>query len=82
MTLTGVTGARAELPVGVDGLLARVRQATALPVAAGFGVSRPEHAARLRGKVDAAVVASALLERVERGEQPAALVEELLAACR
>lgn len=82
VTLTGVTGPRAELPAGLEGVLARVREATALPVAAGFGVSRPEHVARLRGKVDAAVVASALVELVQRGEAPTPLVEELLAACR
>jgi tryptophan synthase alpha chain len=51
-------------------------------VAAGFGISRPEHLRALRGQADAAVVASALLERVYRGEDPVTLVEELLAACR
>ena len=82
VTLTGVTGARAELPSGLEQLLARVRAATPLPVAAGFGISRPEHLARLRGKVDAAIVASALLNRLHEGRDPVALVEELLAGCR
>jgi tryptophan synthase alpha chain len=82
VTLTGVTGARAELPSGLEQLLARVRAATPLPVAAGFGISRPEHLARLRGKVDAAIVASALLNRLHEGRDPVALVEELLTGCR
>jgi tryptophan synthase alpha chain len=77
-----VTGARAELPSGLEQLLARVRAATPLPVAAGFGISRPEHLARLRGKVDAAIVASALLNRLHEGRDPVALVEELLTGCR
>lgn len=82
VTLKGVTGARAELAPGLEQLLARVRACTDLPVATGFGISRPEHIRTLRGHADAAVVASALLDRVHRGEDPVALVEELLAACR
>jgi tryptophan synthase alpha chain len=82
VTVKGVTGARAELALGLGNLLARVRQATDLPVAAGFGISRPEHIRTLRGQVDAAVVASALLDRVHHGEDPLPLVVELLAACR
>jgi len=82
VTVKGVTGARAELAAGLEGLLERVRRATDLPVAAGFGISRPEHIRSLRGHADAAVVASALLERVHRGEDPVPLVRELLAACR
>jgi tryptophan synthase alpha chain len=82
VTLRGVTGARAELASGLEDLLGRVRRATDLPVAAGFGISRPEHVRSLRGHVDAVIVASALLDRVHRGEDPVPLVRELLAACR
>jgi tryptophan synthase alpha chain len=82
VTLRGVTGARAQLAPGLDSLLERVRRITPLPVAAGFGISRPEHIAALRGKVDAAVVASALLDRVHQGLDPMPLLEELLAGCR
>ena len=82
VTVKGVTGVRAELATGLESLLARVRGATDLPVAAGFGISRPEHIRTLRGHVDAAVVASALLELIHRGQDPVPLVEELLSACR
>lgn len=82
VTLKGVTGARTELAPGLEQLLGRVRRATDLPVAAGFGISRPDHIRALRGHADAAVVASALLERLHRGEDPVALVDELLTACR
>jgi tryptophan synthase alpha chain len=82
VTVRGVTGARAELAPGLEQLLARVRRSTELPVAAGFGISRPEHIRELRGRADAAVVASALLDLVHRGEDPVPLVEELIAACR
>ena len=82
VTVKGVTGARTELARGLQHLLGRVRSATDLPVAAGFGISRPEHIRDLRGHADAAVVASALLDLVQRGEDPVALVAELLSACR
>jgi len=82
VTVKGVTGARTELARGLQHLLGRVRSATDLPVAAGFGISRPEHIRDLRGHADAAVVASALLDLVQRGEDPVALVVELLSACR
>src|ERR1700674_137742 len=45
VTITGITGARKQLPEGMKGLIGRVRQHTELPVAAGFGISRPEHMA-------------------------------------
>jgi tryptophan synthase alpha chain len=82
VTLTGTTGARAELPPTLGALLDRVRRRTALPVAAGFGISRPEHIAALRGHADAAVVASALLAEVMADRDPMELMSTLLAACR
>jgi tryptophan synthase alpha chain len=82
VTVTGVTGARATLDDRLEALLERVRAMTPLPVAAGFGISRPEHVRALRGKADAVVVASALLERVHQGEPVEPLLAELAAACR
>ncbi len=81
VTLAGVTGARAELAAGLGALLARVRALTSMPVAAGFGISTPGHVRALRGQVDAVVVGSALLNAVHRGDDPLALLEELVAAC-
>ncbi|GAC1652512.1 MAG: tryptophan synthase subunit alpha [Candidatus Dormibacteraceae bacterium] len=81
VTVTGITGARADLPPGLEELLARVRSRTSLPVAAGFGISRPEHLRSLIGVADAAVVGSAVVNEVAAGRDPAALVSELLAAC-
>lgn len=82
VTLTGVTGARAELAPGLRELLGRLRASTGLPIAAGFGISRPEHLRTLRGEADAAVVASALLNEQHEGRDPLGLLEELVAACR
>jgi tryptophan synthase alpha chain len=59
-----------------------VRKHTELPVAAGFGISRPEHMKVLRGVADAAVVGSAIVADIDRGTDPVKLVKELLRACR
>lgn len=82
VTVTGITGARKQLPSGMKELIARVRKHTELPIGAGFGISRPEHMAALRGAADAAVVGSAIVAEIDRGGDPVALVKELLKACR
>ena len=82
VTVTGITGARKEMPAGLKELLASVRERTELPVAAGFGISRPEHMKSLRGVADAAVVGSAIVSEIEVGKDPLPLVKELLRAAR
>jgi tryptophan synthase alpha chain len=82
VTVAGITGARKELPTGMQELVQQVKKHTALPVAAGFGISRPEHMKALRGSADAAVVGSAIVAQIEKGRDPVTLVKELLRACR
>jgi tryptophan synthase alpha chain len=65
VSLSGVTGARDDLPLELPAFLARVRAATSLPLAVGFGVSRPQHVSRIAAVADGAVVASALLNTVD-----------------
>lgn len=65
VSLSGVTGAREQLPEHLAAFLARVRAATDLPLAVGFGVSRAEHVAEIGRHADGAVVASALLNAVD-----------------
>ena len=65
VSLTGVTGARNELPTGVFDLLRRVRLHTDLPLAVGFGVSRREHVEAIGQWAQAAVVGSALIQVLE-----------------
>lgn len=67
----GVTGARAEVASGADALVRRIRARTSLPIALGFGISRPEHVAEVTAFADAAVVGSALVSVVaEHGRSP------------
>jgi tryptophan synthase alpha chain len=82
VTVTGITGARTELPAGMKDLLGEVKKHTDLPVAAGFGISRPEHMKALRGSADAAVVGSAIVAQIDKGADPIPLVKDLLKACR
>jgi tryptophan synthase alpha chain len=65
VSLTGVTGARAELPEGLEAFVARVRAATDLPLCVGFGVSTPAQAARVAAVADGVIVGSRLLQVIE-----------------
>jgi len=62
----GVTGARATLAVDLEASVARVRQATSLPVAVGFGISTPEQARTVGRMADGVVVGSALVDILGR----------------
>ena len=63
MSLVGVTGARSSLPPSVGRLVREVRAVASLPVAVGFGVSRPAHVRALaRAGADGVIVASALVD--------------------
>jgi tryptophan synthase alpha chain len=62
VSLSGVTGARAVLAQDLPAFLAQVRAAAkGIPIAVGFGIARPEHAAQIAHMADGVVVASALL---------------------
>ncbi|MBE7210095.1 MAG: tryptophan synthase subunit alpha [Gluconacetobacter diazotrophicus] len=62
VSITGVTGTRSATEADLAAALPRLRVATALPVAIGFGVRTPEQAAAAVRVADAAVVASALID--------------------
>lgn len=61
----GVTGARASLPEDLPALVARVRRATRLPVAVGFGIGAPAQAREAARVADGVVVGSAIVAAVE-----------------
>lgn len=63
VSLVGVTGARTALPSTVGRLIREVRAVSPVPVAVGFGVSRPAHVrAIVRAGADGVIVASALVD--------------------
>ncbi|QDT16929.1 tryptophan synthase subunit alpha [Alienimonas californiensis] len=71
LSVAGTTGERDALPLELTAHLDRLRQQTDLPLAVGFGVSKPEHVQALRGHADGAIVGSALVRRLEAlADQP------------
>jgi tryptophan synthase alpha chain len=59
----GITGEREELPAELAGLIGRVKKASSLPVAVGFGVSTPAQAGSIAALSDGVIVGSALVRR-------------------
>jgi tryptophan synthase alpha chain len=79
---TGVTGEQASLSAAVAPLVRAMRAVTDLPLAVGFGISRPEHVAELATQVDAVVVGSALVRVIETHLHSPNLARELEAFVR
>jgi tryptophan synthase alpha chain len=72
ISLSGVTGARDELPPHLQSFIERVRSYTkdkGLPLAVGFGLNRPEHIARVTSYAEGAVVGSALVNLLDRHKE-------------
>jgi tryptophan synthase alpha chain len=78
----GVTGARAQVSADAETLVRRVRSVTRLPIALGFGISRPEHVAEVGRYADAAVVGSALVSVIADERESAQLVDRVEAYVR
>jgi tryptophan synthase alpha chain len=70
VTMTGTTGKNVAVPEEVINYLDRVRTLAKVPVCAGFGIRSREQVRLLRGHVDGVVVGSALVEVLERGDDP------------
>ena len=68
VSVTGVTGAREELPAGLSAFVNRVRARTPLPVAVGFGISKPKHFRAVARIADAAVIGSAIIDEIDRSD--------------
>ncbi len=77
----GVTGARDQVASGAEALVRRVRAHTSLPLAVGFGISRPEHVAEVGQYADAAVVGSALVSMIAEASRTPDLVDRVETTC-
>jgi tryptophan synthase alpha chain len=76
VSVTGVTGARRSLSANLAAFVDRVRAATDIPLAIGFGISTPEQAATVGRLADGVIVGSALISAVDNAEaKPAAAAE-------
>lgn len=70
VTITGITGGDAGLPDDLADYLDRVANVSALPVCAGFGIRSAEDVANVGKHAAGAIVGSALVEVLERGDDP------------
>jgi tryptophan synthase alpha chain len=78
---TGITGTRQEVAGDARSLVERLRAHTKLPIAVGFGVSTPEQFAEIGSFADAAVIGSAIVQRIEQSPgREAAAVSEFLSS--
>ena len=73
----GVTGARDRVASGAEALVRRIRAHTTMPIALGFGISRPEHVVEVGGYADAAVVGSALVSKIAEYSNAPNLVDRV-----
>lgn len=76
VSVTGVTGARTELPVDLADFIARIRSHSTAPLAVGFGLSTAAHVKSVGALADGVVMGSAIVRALEEGGVPS-LVELL-----
>ncbi|MEQ8966220.1 MAG: tryptophan synthase subunit alpha [Azospirillaceae bacterium] len=67
VSITGITGTASAKDTAVDAAVARLKRHTDLPIAVGFGIKTAEQAATIARNADAAVVGSAIVERIKAG---------------
>jgi tryptophan synthase alpha chain len=87
VSIMGITGTRSAASQAVRQAVTRLKRHTNLPIAVGFGVKTPEQAAEIAGMADAAVVGSAVIERLKAGldennQARPGLVEDVLGFVR
>jgi tryptophan synthase alpha chain len=80
VTITGITGGDAGLPANLTAYLDKVASFSSIPVCAGFGIRATEDVAAVGKHAAGAIVGSALVEVLERGEDPKAFLNSLLGA--
>jgi tryptophan synthase alpha chain len=77
VTMTGTTGKNVAVPPAVLDYMDRVRKVSPIPVCAGFGIRGNDQVKLMDKHVDGVVVGSALVEVLERGEDPASFLRGL-----
>jgi tryptophan synthase alpha chain len=80
VTMTGTTGKNVATPQETLDYFDQVRKVSPVPVCAGFGIRSREQVQKLTGHVDGVIVGSALVEVIERGEDPATWLAALRSA--
>jgi tryptophan synthase alpha chain len=86
VSIAGVTGTKTFSGADVSQAVSRIRRHSTLPVAVGFGIKTQAQAAEIAAIADAAVVGSAIVDRIAdglaKGKGHPGLVEDTLNLCR
>jgi tryptophan synthase alpha chain len=84
LSVSGVTGERAQLPADLPGNLAELKQLTDVPICVGFGIGTAEQVAQLSPLAEGAIVGSAIVKRMKQhlGESPAQIAAAVGEYCR
>ena len=77
VTVTGITGSGLQSQASLSDYLDRVRRASEKPVCAGFGIATAKQVQALAGHADGVVVGTALIQALDRGEDPAVFLASL-----
>jgi tryptophan synthase alpha chain len=78
VSVLGITGERASLPVELAQFVKRVRAQTDKPLAVGFGISTPDQAAEVGQVADGVIVGSALIKAAGQADDPAAAARDFV----
>ncbi len=74
---TGVTGARQDVPAELTNVVAQIKAHTSLPVCVGFGISQPDHVAKISAFADGVVVGSSLVDLIHHQRDQDALLPKI-----
>ena len=81
VSVTGVTGAREDLPAELEAFVTRVRRFSRQPLCVGFGISTPEQARQVAGMADGVIVGSRILQLME-ADRSMAQVQDFISKLR
>jgi tryptophan synthase alpha chain len=70
VSVAGITGLQQAATASIESAVARLKAATDLPIAVGFGVRTPEQAGAIANVADGVVVGSALVELCDKPDAP------------
>ena len=75
----GVTGMRSEIKTDIGAIVEKIRECTDVPAAIGFGISKPEQAAKMAALSDGVIVGSAIVKLIgEHGRDAAGYVADYI----
>jgi tryptophan synthase alpha chain len=84
LSVSGITGERDKLPADLERNVAELKSLTDKPICVGFGISKLQHVAQLKGVADGAIVGSAIVKRSKEhlDEGPAVIASAVGQYCR